>query len=538
MDLKKIDNETADHVIDLIDTLINTPIKSMKTSQINIQANNDDNNNNNNNDNKKNQHFPVNQNEAINKDNNKNIIEPVKNIPNKINIQTNNGKNKADLMRNIPNKINIQANNRKNDSIFIIEKPTEIQTSDKQTNLNFNKNMQNKIHMKKNLISDSSDDKPIIIGDLSKHEQIYISDKFIPIGFDDNTTEIDNYMVNFRNRKNNFIESYGDENNNNNNNNNNNIDDTKHISDNITEKNISGNITDKNVQNTKKKNKSKTNRKKKIEPDSKIDSIIDESKKYNKKSKNKEIQPINQKSSKKKISQRNTKVKESPIQYKYYDKYNKYDEHNKELNKQSNKRSIDMNKINIENKPLDDRRFDIDELDIKSGGIHKVDLASDIQNITKELPENMIFDVKQNLEQVQKYIQNNKYDILANIINYLIIIIDVFNKIIYQVLNLVQQKIIGNENNFFNNFKSYHNNVIFNFMKKIGDHILNIFGKFGENKKFLTIWNEYKKQSDSNEKEMVLLTYLEKNGIYIDKEKIKTITLHELVELLKHNSSI
>ena len=75
-------------------------------------------------------------------------------------------------------------------------------------------------------------------------------------------------------------------------------------------------------------------------------------------------------------------------------------------------------------------------------------------------------------------------------------------------------------------------------MKKIGDHILNIFGKFGENKKFLTIWNEYKKQSDSNEKEMVLLTYLEKNGIYIDKEKIKTITLHELVELLKHNSSI
>jgi hypothetical protein len=65
------------------------------------------------------------------------------------------------------------------------------------------------------------------------------------------------------------------------------------------------------------------------------------------------------------------------------------------------------------------------------------------------------------IDPTQEFDQNNKYDILIDMINYLVAIIDFFNKLIYRTYNLFQEKIIDNRNNFYCYLKCYYAYTIF-----------------------------------------------------------------------------
>ena len=73
----------------------------------------------------------------------------------------------------------------------------------------------------------------------------------------------------------------------------------------------------------------------------------------------------------------------------------------------------------------------------------------DIKNITKELSKNMVKDAKENLVQTQQYLKENKYEIMVDFLNYMVLIIDFLNKMIYKGFILLQEKIMGKGNNFF-----------------------------------------------------------------------------------------
>ena len=154
----------------------------------------------------------------------------------------------------------------------------------------------------------------------------------------------------------------------------------------------------------------------------------------------------------------------------------------------------------------------------------------DIRDITKK--------ITQKSKKSQQYIKDHKHDIIIDLINYLIIIIDFMNRLIYQTFNLIQDKIIGNGNNLFNDVKSYYDALIIFFIKKVSDKTIDILDGASDNKNLLTMWSKYKKKSNLQEKETILSSYLKQYNIKIDKDKYKHISLHEIIELLKDENKI
>ena len=154
---------------------------------------------------------------------------------------------------------------------------------------------------------------------------------------------------------------------------------------------------------------------------------------------------------------------------------------------------------------------------------------------SKDLPQNKLPDGFVNNQKIIIE-KDNKHETLANIINYLVTIIDFVNVIIYHALNLIYEKILGNDNNLINSAKSYFDVLIDFIVKKISDQTLNTLDKLGkmeENKGLLTMWNEYKKEINTGKRDMILRKYLEKHGINLSDEKCKNITLNELIDLLE-----
>jgi hypothetical protein len=104
----------------------------------------------------------------------------------------------------------------------------------------------------------------------------------------------------------------------------------------------------------------------------------------------------------------------------------------------------------------------------------------DVQTITKELSVNMINDVKENIEQTQQYLKDNKYELIINFINYLIMIIDFLNRLIYKIFIFVQEKIMGKDNNFSNVIKFYFDLVIDFIVKKTSDRTIDTLSQMNQ----------------------------------------------------------
>ncbi|XWV26084.1 putative orfan [Tupanvirus soda lake] len=161
----------------------------------------------------------------------------------------------------------------------------------------------------------------------------------------------------------------------------------------------------------------------------------------------------------------------------------------------------------------------------------------DVQIIAKELSKNMVIDVKENLEHTQQYIQNNKYEILVDLINYMIVIIDFLNKLIYQAFYLIQEKIIGNKDNFFITLKSYYDILFDFFVKKVSDKTLDTIGKMEYSKELMVMWNDYKKEENNEKKQTIIKKFLDNHGIQINNDNLQNIELSEVVQLLKDHDN-
>ncbi|XWV24837.1 putative ORFan [Tupanvirus deep ocean] len=505
MELNKIDNETADHVIDLIDTLINTPVLATN---------------------------PQNQMNTI-------TVQKIQNsVPIELEISGTQTKKIMDIQRN--NNVNLVTTKPKN------------------------------IYIQKKFFPEESEDEPIL--DIMDNKLIDPnSDRILPLNFDrkkkytsgisvvpklgtppklsyadefedsyskkqskmdqdiqkvvDNWTKNDNTKNHMKNPNTNiistevgmeyeFIESYGD--------------------DNMTE------IANKKLKTKKEKQKSnsKTNRKTK-----------------NNESKNNHNSPKQKINTKKFTSKTNndnnnikketqTKIKKiyaKPLDMnadsdfsENSDKINvctKKENHDKENHDKENH----LVQNNPENRPSPKKSDQ--KIILPKPVMTEKETLQDVQIIAKELSKNMVIDVKENLEQTQQFIQNNKYEILVDLINYAIVIIDFLNKLIYQAFNLIQEKIIGNKDNFFSMLKTYYDILFDFFVKKISDKTLDTIGKIEHSKELIIMWNDYKKEKDNDKKQTIIKKFLTDHNIQINNEKIQNIELSELVQLLKDNDS-
>jgi hypothetical protein len=96
-----------------------------------------------------------------------------------------------------------------------------------------------------------------------------------------------------------------------------------------------------------------------------------------------------------------------------------------------------------------------------------VDDYDDVKIVTKELGKKLIVDMKNNFADTKQYIKQNQYDIIVDMINYLIIVIDFLNKLIYDAFQFIQTKILGQENNFYSHIKQYFDIISNYFIAKI-----------------------------------------------------------------------
>lgn len=322
MEFNKIDNETAEHVIDLIDTLINTPVFSSTASK-------------------------------------KNMSKP------NLNYDT-------------------------NQSVKIIE-------HQKRNNVELIRTKFNKNHFPQ-FISES-DDEPIL--DLDKYTIDVDSDKILPIGF---------------NKQNTF-------------------DDKKIIYE--TENIIKQNSPKKIIHNSKQQSNIES-------------SNIDQSDYELIESYGNQVNPardaLNPLTNHEKQQKISPKIKNKRA------KINKYKHQIKQKIKEvipTVEPTKKIKKLNI--KPLDmnaDTDYLVDQhIIINENIIEKISS----ENIIKELPtpiDAIYLPENPNTVSIADTISDDKYDILIGMINYLVIIIDFLNKLIYQILDLAHEKIISNENNF------------------------------------------------------------------------------------------
>ena len=163
------------------------------------------------------------------------------------------------------------------------------------------------------------------------------------------------------------------------------------------------------------------------------------------------------------------------------------------------------------------------------------DYLADIERITKELSKNIKNDIKENFKQTQQHVKNNDNDIVVDIINYLIMSIDFSNKLIYQIFIFLQKKIMGRGDNLFSIIKIFYDGIINFLVGKISEHTLTKLSRMEEEHGLLSIWTEYKKQTDAVKKHTLLITYLKEYDIDISKEKCDSLTFSDLVNLIKNH---
>lgn len=165
------------------------------------------------------------------------------------------------------------------------------------------------------------------------------------------------------------------------------------------------------------------------------------------------------------------------------------------------------------------------------GKFHSLD---NIQKITKELSKNMVLDVKQNLEQTHQYIKNNKYELMIDFINYVIIVIDFLNKIIHDVFLFMQNKILGKQNNFFDTVSKIYNLLIKLIVKKITFQTLDTFSQMEEKNELLDVWKKFKKESNIRKRGKIIKKYLQKHDVMVHSKDVRHIKLPALIELVKN----
>jgi len=72
------------------------------------------------------------------------------------------------------------------------------------------------------------------------------------------------------------------------------------------------------------------------------------------------------------------------------------------------------------------------------------------------------------------------------------------------------------------------------FVKKVSDQTLDTLGKMEEKFGLLTVWYKYKKELDDDKKINILFQYLQENGITITKNECQSLTLPDIISLLKN----
>ena len=157
----------------------------------------------------------------------------------------------------------------------------------------------------------------------------------------------------------------------------------------------------------------------------------------------------------------------------------------------------------------------------------------DIKNITKELSKNMVNDVKDNIIQTQQYLQDNRYELLVDFLNYAVLMIDFINRIIYQGFILLQEKIMGKGNNFVTFFSGYYDMFVDTFVKKITNETINTLTQMEEKNGMLTTWNKYKKCEDPRKKKLILVKYFDDNDITYKKSDLDNISFQQFIRLAK-----
>jgi hypothetical protein len=101
----------------------------------------------------------------------------------------------------------------------------------------------------------------------------------------------------------------------------------------------------------------------------------------------------------------------------------------------------------------------------------------DIKKITSTLSKNMVNDVMD----THKYISENKYEIMIDFLNYLVLIIDFLNKLIYKSFIILQEKILGNNNNFVNFIEDHYNDVTNKIVNKVSERTIDKLEKMKNN---------------------------------------------------------
>lgn len=156
---------------------------------------------------------------------------------------------------------------------------------------------------------------------------------------------------------------------------------------------------------------------------------------------------------------------------------------------------------------------------------HKlINISENITKIINNLPIDKLDKLQKSKNITQADIEE-KYEILVNLINYLIIMIDFLNKLIESTFKIFHQKIIVNTtgNSLIINIKNYYETLIDFLVKKIGEKTLRNTAintevnmtevkTVAENKSLEKVWQDYQKENNFDKKQKMLVSYLQKNN--------------------------
>jgi len=153
----------------------------------------------------------------------------------------------------------------------------------------------------------------------------------------------------------------------------------------------------------------------------------------------------------------------------------------------------------------------------------------DVSEITKTFSKKIVNDVKENFDVAHSYINDNKNEIIIDTINYIVIVIELANKLVLSAVSYLNTKLFDKNDSIFLIFYNYFQIIGNFFLKKVSDETLKQL--FESKYQLVSFWKLYTHETNETNKRKMLENYLSKHNRQYD--DLDDMTFDKLMQYFK-----
>jgi len=157
----------------------------------------------------------------------------------------------------------------------------------------------------------------------------------------------------------------------------------------------------------------------------------------------------------------------------------------------------------------------------------------DVPTIAKTMSRQMVKDVKDNFDVAHKYVHDNRKELLADFINYIIVMIVMSNTIIYSMMTYFSDKIFNENNSIFNNIYQYLETFARFILIKVSTQTLENMSMYETKYELMTFWTTYQECKSKKRKIVLLKEFFEKNDCDYNNFDFDNVDLHKIISILE-----